>query len=252
MWADLLEKALQFRAQSLNFQETEHEFVLLESRLLRKEQDVYQKTQKPRLEPSPTDQAAHERERTPGPALASQANTEHPLVAQYYASFQEATRLRDSLINFEASHVRRKATRDRKSAEGAAIEPLESMFIQKYLQGRKIRLNRLLAANKEMNQLWEQCLEQNLEIELPNLPPIGDDDLLNQLSRIPKPILDYVTSTSGHTDFEDRGALLVEDWDSESRITTWLNQVGSPPGESASTSQDVRHEEKTTSSRPTQ
>jgi hypothetical protein len=244
-WKELRERAGQFRTDSLDYQQKEHELILLESRLLRKETDVYQRSQGAHSEFSSTGAADRPREDAPGSPSGSQANEDHPLVKQYYASHQEATRLRDDLINYEARHVRRKGIRDRKGAEGQLVQPSDSMFIQKYLEGQRARVTSLIAANKEMNRLWQQCVEKNLEVEPPRLPPIGEDALLSQLNRIPQQILDYATFTSGNADSLDvPGALLVGDSDTESRITSWLDQVDldTQPGEPVSTVEDSQRE----------
>lgn len=243
-WKELRERAGRFRSDSLDYQQKEHELILLESRLLRKEKDVYQRSQGARSELSPTGAADRPREDAPSSPSGSQANEDHPLVKQYYSSHQEATRLRDDLINYEASHVRRKGIRDRKRAEGQLV-PSDSMFIQKYLEGQRARVTSLIAVNKEMNRLWQQCVEKNLEVEPPRIPPIREDALLSQLNRIPQQILDYATFTSGNADSLDvPGALLVGDSDTESRITSWLDQVDldPQPGEPVSTVEDSQRE----------
>lgn len=240
-WKQLREGALQFRSDSLEYQQKEHELILLESRLLRKEKDVYQRSQGKLSEPSPIGADDRQREVAPGSPSGSQASEDHPLVKQYYASHQEATRLRDDLINYEARHVRQKGIRDRKRAKGELVDPSDSMFIQKYLEGQRSRVTGLIAVNKEMNRLWQQCVEQNLEAEPPRLPPIGEDALLSQLNRIPQSILEYATSASANAESLDiPGALLVVESDTESRITSWLDQVDldTQPGEHASIVED--------------
>lgn len=241
-WKAIRELIIQFRTQSLNIQQRRHALIMSETRLLRKEKEFYQQHNSRPTEdtdPQPLDSA--------GSSSRSETSPVHPLIARYYAYVQEFNRLRDHFIDYEANHVQQKVTRDRQRTEGQLVEPSESMFIQKYLQERKSRLSSLLAANKKMIQLWEQCKQEGLEVAQPNVPPIIDDPFLNQQHRIPQSILHHATMQSGNDDPLDiTGTLLVEDSDTDSRITSWLDKLESETSRPISRGHEIQIDESAT------
>jgi hypothetical protein len=135
-------------------------------------------------------------------------------------------------VNFEARHQHRSNNRDLKRANGEPVNPPDSIFTQDHLRKRKARVQKLVMAREELDRLAALCAEQNLVVEHLNLPPLAEDDLLNQLSRIPQSFIDHLASTaSGPEEANVVSTFLVGHSDTESRIADWLNQVDSGPGE---------------------
>lgn len=219
--------AANIKASWLDFQQKEQSLILLESRLQRKSNEVFERVHNPDEGVSSIGGGRPEDDDAESSSTGSQTHDGNTLVKEYYESLQEANYLREAIINYDARYIRRMTTRDRKQNAGQTITLSDSKFQQKYLQGRKSRLNDLIAAHRQMNLLWQQCVEQNLQVEKPSIPSIAEDGLLNQMSQTPQTILNYAASTSGNPDSVDfPGSLLVVD-DAESRIPSWLDEVDS-------------------------
>jgi hypothetical protein len=225
-WSRVQRLAEQFRSHGLALQKEEHELILLENRLLRKEQEVYQRVSRARDDISTSEDADE--------SLSSKSHSSesNPLIKEYYETLGKINLLRDSLVNFEARHQHRSNNRDWKRARGEAVNPPDSTFAQDHFRKRKARVQELIMAREELNRLAASCAEQNLDVENPNLPPLAEDDLLNQLNRIPQSFIDHFTSTPLSPEEANHvSALLVGHSDTESRIADWLNQVDSGPDE---------------------
>jgi len=232
-WSRVQKLAEQFRSHGLALQKEEHELILLENRLLRKEQEVYQRVSRARDDISPSNDADGELS-DPDETLSSKSHSSesNPLIKEYYEVLGKINLLRDSLVNFEARHQHRSNNRDWKRAKGEPIDPPDSTFTQDHFHKRKARVQELVMAREELDRLAALCAKQNLDVEQPNLPPLAEDDLLNQLNRIPQSFINHVSSsTAGPEEANGVSAFLVGHSDTDSRIADWLNQVDSGPGE---------------------
>ncbi len=232
-WSRVQKLAEQFRSHGLALQKEEHELILLENRLLRKEQEVYQRVSRARDDISSSEDADGElSDADESLSSKSHSSESHPLIKEYYEILGKINLLRDGLVNFEARHQHRSNNRDWKRAKGEPVNPPDSTFIQDHLRKRKTRVQELVMAREELDRLATLCAEQNLDVENPNLPPLAEDDLLNQLNRIPQSFIDHIASTTpGPEEANDVSALLVGHSDTESRIADWLNQVDSGLGD---------------------
>jgi len=232
-WSCVQKLAEQFRSHGLALQKEEHELILLENRLLRKEQEVYQRVSRARDDISLSEDVDGElSDADESLSSKSRSSESHPLIKEYYEILGKINLLRDGLVNFEARHQHRSNNRDLKRAKGEPINPPDSTFTQDHLRKRKARVQELVMARGELDRLAALCAEQNLDVEHPNLPPLAEDDLLNQLNRIPQSFIDHVVSnTLGPEEANDVSTFFVGRSDTESRIADWLNQVDSGPGE---------------------
>jgi hypothetical protein len=201
--------------------------------LLRKEQEIYQRVSRARDDISSSEDADGElSDADETLSSKSHCSESQPLVKEYYEVIGKINLLRDSLVNFEARHQHRCNNRDWKRAKGEPIDPPDSTFTQNHFRKRKARVQELVMAREELDRLAGLCAKQNLEVEHPNLPPLAEDDLLNQLNRMPQSFIDHIaSSTPGPEEANDVSAFLVGHSDTESRIADWLNQVDSGPGE---------------------
>ena len=226
-WSRVREVTDHFKSQSLALQKDEHELSLLETRLRRKEQEVYDG----RSGNLPSNDAEDQLNKADdGSSSEIRSNEDDPLVSQYYACLGKFNDLRDSLINYEANYRRRVYQRQRKRAKGESFDLSDSAFEAKHVRKRNARLAELVATRKELDHLADQCSEQALHVEKHQLPALGDDNLLNQFERFPQIILDYISSNNTAVDDVDKAAALVSgSLDKENRIATWLGQVDHEP-----------------------
>ena len=226
-WSRVQKLAEQFRSHGLALQKEEHELILLENRLLRKEQEVYQRVSRARDDISSSEDSDDGfSDADESLSSKSRSSESHPLVKNYNELLGKINLLRDSLVNFEARHQHRSNNRDWKRAKGEPINPPDSIFNQDHLHKRKTRVQELVMVREELNRLSALCAEQNLEVENPNLPPLAEDELLNQLNRFPQSFIDHIASTTSDLE-EANGVSALGYSDTESRIADWLNQVDS-------------------------
>ena len=227
-WSHVQKLAEQFRSHGLALQKEEHELILLENRLLRKEQEVYQRVSRARDDISSSEDAEWDlSDADESLSSKSRSSESHPLIKEYYAVLGKINLLRDGLVNFEARHQHRSNNRDWKKAKGEPINPPDSTFTRDHLRKRKARVQELIIAREELDRLSVLCANQNLEVENANLPPLAEDDLLNQLNRIPQSFIDHIAATTGRPEEATDVSALLGHSDTESRIADWLNQVDS-------------------------
>jgi len=222
-WSRVREVTDHFKSQSLALQKDEHELSLLETRLRRKEQDVYDGRSR-NLPSSDAEDQLNKADDSSSSEIRS--NEDDPLVSQYYACLGKFNELRDTLINYEANYRRRVYQRERKRAKGESFDLSDSAFEGRHVRKRNARLAELVATRKQLDHLADQCSEQGLHVEKHQLPALRDDNLLNQFERFPQIILDYISSNNAAIEDVDKAAVLVSgSVDKENRIATWLGQV---------------------------
>lgn len=230
-WSRVQEVTGHFKSQSLALQKGEHELSLLETRLRRKEQEVYEG--RPRISgqfsfSNNIEDQIHKVDDSS--SSGNRSNEDDPLVNQYYSCLGKFSDLRDSLINSEANYRRRAYQRERKRAKGESLDLSDSAFEGRHFRKRNARLTELVTTRKQLDNLMGKCLEQGLHIEKHQFPALGDDSLLNQFERFPQIILDYISSSTTAVDGVDNAAVLVSGGlDKENRIATWLGQVDDEP-----------------------
>lgn len=230
-WNRVQEVAGHFKSQSLALQKDEHELSLMETRLRRKEQEVYEGRSITLGQFSPLDDAEeHLLKADDSSQSGIHSSEDDPLVKQYYSCLGKFNDLRETLINSEASYRRRASKRDRKRAKGEFLDMSDSAFEGKHRRKRNARLTELVAIRRQLDGLTDQCSERGLHIEKHDLPSLGEDGILNQFERFPQIILDHISSNNAAAGgVDDTSALIGGNLDTESRIATWLCQVGHEP-----------------------
>jgi hypothetical protein len=252
-WSRVREVTDHFKSQSLALQKDEHELSLLETRLRRKEQEVYEG--RPRtlgqFPPNDAEDQLHNADDTS--SSGTRSNEDDPLANQYYSCLGKFNDLRDSLVNSEANYRRRAYQRERKKAKGESLDLSDTVFEGRHLRKRNARLIELVATRKQLDHLTDQCSEQGVHIEKHQFPALGEDSLLNQFERFPQIILDYISSNNTAVGDVDNTAVLVSGGlDKESRITTWLGQIGhEPPRATQADGHDMNLGERSPNSLPT-
>ena len=230
-WSRVQEVTDHFKSQSLALQKDEYELSLLETRLRRKEKEVYEGSSRTLGQFSPSNEDEDQlRKVDDSSSSEARSKEDDPLVSQYYSCLGKFNDLRDSLVNSEANYRRRAFQRERKRAKGELLDLSDSAFEGKHLRKRNARLAELVATRKQVDHLMDQCSEQGLHVEKHQLPALGDDSLLNQFERFPQIIFDNISSNNMAGGDVDNAAVLVSgSLDKESQIATWLGQVDLEP-----------------------
>ena len=144
---------------------------------------------------------------------------EPELVRQYYERLRDANSFRDDLVNFSAEYQRAMNKRTTRRMRGETVKLSEFEFVKKYSQKRKTRLQKFESARKDVLRLRQECIENGLSVDDPDIPPFDEELCPDPLTGIPETFIRYVSSF-GHSD-----DLLVKDPNTVGRVATWVNDV---------------------------
>ena len=212
-----------------------------EDRLRRKESSLYRKLSQARAKqslngaslPDDTD------EESPSDAANSEA-APLPLVQDYYDKVSYADGLREDFLNFRANHYQERRRRSRLRKLHEPVTPSESEFLRDYFSERSARFQEFSAALAAARQLRDDCLQEGNEVDDVGIPPLEDEDIIDDNLLIPQAIVERSASEKEFSRSPENFDALFVDIDPKRHVTQWLQAVSQ---EERTESETVPHRE---------
>jgi hypothetical protein len=103
-----------------------------------------------------------------------------PLEHDYYDAIGDVTLFREHLYNFETEHTQELYARHNQRELGGEPEVPENEFWNEYFEERRTHIDKYVKGKARVETLYNQCKEENAQVDPPNLPPL-DPQVLDQL-----------------------------------------------------------------------